>query len=221
MTTIEREMTVRTTPHEPERPVFLAANGRRARRLRIAALAVTVLAVLWLVALAAGTLGFGSLPGFSVPQLANLGGGGTPPPPARGSEGDRSNSERGSAQPVSDATVQKTHTAAPPGVQSRAAAESRVGTDPAGKAKAVQRPVQRPNPVQPAVPAQPAQPQAAAPPLTGRERRGLSAPPGHARQLEPAPPPPGRRVGQETTTTPIAPPPPPPPGNGKGGGPKQ
>jgi hypothetical protein len=221
MTIIEREPAVRSAPREPERPVFLAADGRRARRLRVVAFAVTVLAVLWLVALAAGTLGFGSLPGFSVPQLANLGGGGTPPPgpgPAQRSEA------RGSAERVADATTRSGRVVTADSAESLSAPQRRGTIASPGKAKPVRPHPRRPAPAQPATPVQPAEPvqapqaQAPPPPQTGRERRGLPAPPGQARKTEPAPPPPGNRRGQDTTTPP---PPPPPPGNGNGGGPKK
>jgi hypothetical protein len=220
MTTIEREPTTISAPLEPDGPVFLAADGRRARRLRIAALTVTVFAVLWLAALAAGTLGFGSLPGFSVPKLANLGGGGTPPPPARSSEQERRSDERGSARPLLDGTVQRNQAGVAPDLEPRGSAGRGV-TSPPRNAQPVRRTQQRPQPVQPAQPVQAQAPLPPPPPLRGRERRGLPAPPGHVRQTEPAPPPPGQRRGQETTTTTLLPPPPPPPGNGHGGGPKK
>jgi hypothetical protein len=225
MTAIEREPLVRPAPSvESERPVFLAADGRRARLLRVVAFAVTVLALLWLVALAAGMLGFGNLPGVSVPEFAKLGGG-TPPPTSRLERENRSG-ERGAVQPASDAAVGSGRVGTPTSAEPRPVAERR------SKPRPVRPPSQRPQPAQPAQPGQPAQPappaqpaqppqaQAPPPPLTGRERRGLPAPPGHVRQTEPAPPPPGIRRGQATTTTPTTPPPPP-PGNGKGGGPKQ
>src|SRR5262245_6953712 len=50
----------------PERPVFVTHDDRRARWLRRAAVAVTVLACAWLVALGLGVLGLGSLPGLSL-----------------------------------------------------------------------------------------------------------------------------------------------------------
>jgi hypothetical protein len=228
MATIERQPAVRSIPHEAERPVFLAADGRRARRLRVVAFAVTVLAVLWLVALAAGTLGFGSLPGISVPELPKLGGATPPPGPDRARQSDE---EAGTAGRVSDVTVRSGSrgTTSRAGVQS--APQRPATTASTGKARLVRthprrpaQPAQPATPVQPpAQPVQPPQAQAPPPPATGRERRGLPAPPGHARKTEPAetaPPLPGNRRGQETTPPPPAPPPPP-PGNGHGGGPKK
>src|SRR3954453_1112835 len=49
-------------PRPGEQPVFAATDGRRARRLRIVALVAAALVALWLIALVAGTLGFGRLP---------------------------------------------------------------------------------------------------------------------------------------------------------------
>jgi hypothetical protein len=51
-----------TTP--ADHPVFVAHDGRRARRLRHAAVVVGVLAALWIVGLGVGMLGFGSLPAW-------------------------------------------------------------------------------------------------------------------------------------------------------------
>src|SRR4051794_39187639 len=52
----------------PETPVFLGAR-RRVRWLRAAGVAVGALVVLWLIALVAGVLGFGSVTGLSLPGL--------------------------------------------------------------------------------------------------------------------------------------------------------
>lgn len=48
---------------EAPRPVFATAHGRRARVVKIAALTLFGMAVLWLAALFAGVLGLGHLPG--------------------------------------------------------------------------------------------------------------------------------------------------------------
>lgn len=50
--------------HAEGRAVFVTDDDRRARRLRRVALAVTVVACLWLVALGLGMFGFGRLPGL-------------------------------------------------------------------------------------------------------------------------------------------------------------
>ena len=57
---------------EPGRglPVFVSADGRRRRALRLAGRVVAGLTALWLVALVAGTLGLGDLPGVSLPRMA-------------------------------------------------------------------------------------------------------------------------------------------------------
>lgn len=64
------------SPEAEEPAVFVAADGARARRLRLVGRAVAALVALWLVALVAGTLGFGSLPGLSgLPSLQHPFGG--------------------------------------------------------------------------------------------------------------------------------------------------
>ena len=45
-----------------ERPVFVADDGRRARRLAVAARAAAALVAIWACALAAGGVGFARLP---------------------------------------------------------------------------------------------------------------------------------------------------------------
>jgi len=56
--------TLRMQPHDEA--IFVAGDGRRARRLGRAALVASVLAGLWIVGLGIGMLGFGSLPGVSL-----------------------------------------------------------------------------------------------------------------------------------------------------------
>ena len=65
MAVIEREQ-MTTSEQVPERAIFVAADGRRARRLRRVAFAAVFLACLWVVGLGVGMLGFGSLPGVSL-----------------------------------------------------------------------------------------------------------------------------------------------------------
>jgi hypothetical protein len=64
-----------TIPEQTTSPaddaVFVARDGRRARRLRNAAVVVGVLAVLWVVGLGVGMLGFGSLPGIGLVKGAH------------------------------------------------------------------------------------------------------------------------------------------------------
>ncbi len=52
------ETSIRTV----ERPVFVADDGRRARRLALGARAAAALVAIWAVALAAGGVGFARLP---------------------------------------------------------------------------------------------------------------------------------------------------------------
>src|SRR5437870_11530894 len=56
----------RTRIHPSEDAVFLARDGRRARRLKRAAIVTALLAVLWCVGLGVGRMGFGSLPGIAL-----------------------------------------------------------------------------------------------------------------------------------------------------------
>src|SRR5919197_3529867 len=54
---------------EPARlPIFVARDGRRRRVLRLVGRVVAGLTALWLVALLAGALGLGHLPGIALPQ---------------------------------------------------------------------------------------------------------------------------------------------------------
>ena len=55
------------------RPVFASADGRRARALGLVGRAVGALGALWLVALLAGALGLGRLPGVPLPEVGRLG----------------------------------------------------------------------------------------------------------------------------------------------------
>src|SRR4051794_5985773 len=52
-------------------PVFASTSGRRARVVRWGALAVAALTGIWIVALLAGALGMGHLPGVSLPDVGN------------------------------------------------------------------------------------------------------------------------------------------------------
>ena len=61
-----------TAPARTERPIFAAVDGRRARRVRLAAAITVAVVALWVVGLAAGVVGFGGLTGVPIG-----GGGGT------------------------------------------------------------------------------------------------------------------------------------------------
>ena len=210
MTTIEH------TPDraQPERPVFLAENGRRARILGIAAKVAVLVTVLWLAALAAGMLGFGHLPGTSIEQPFNrlINGG--------------EDASKNQAPSTDSASAAVTAAARERAVRAQAIAARR--SIPEGTPARPLR-TRRPTPAQPTQPAQPAPGQAAVsqqPRQQGWTRQGYVAPPGQVRKAEPpapVPTPPGKGLGLVKKTTPITPPPPPPPppGNGNGnGGPK-
>ena len=200
MAVIEQEQV--TTEQPSERAVFVASDGRRARRLRRVAFAATFLACLWLVGLALGMLGFGNLPGVS---LAKQPFGVIAP-----DSSDRPRAERADVAPVvrrSD-RVEKRIVA---GAQERRV----VGAKAVAKARPVRpRPVSRPPAGQVTPPAPVAQqPLNPAQRPRGWTRRGAAAPPGQARQATP-PPPPGTR-GQRRGQTPPTTPPPAPPGQEK------
>jgi hypothetical protein len=56
-----------------ERPVFVAADGRRARRLALGARAAAALVAIWALALAAGGVGFARLPALHPAAAARPG----------------------------------------------------------------------------------------------------------------------------------------------------
>lgn len=207
MAVVERQR----VKQEPERAVFVASDGRRARILRRAALGATFLACLWVVGLGVGMLGFGSLPGVSVvkKQIAEI---------ANGSSGasrpDRTDVVRSSRRPTdvaprpvavapgSDAVRSKSRTAARPAASRRASRRAAQATPPPPVAQQPVNPAQR---------------------TRGWARRGQPAPPGQTRRATP-PPPPGTRGHVKTAPPPVPPrqtkkaqqPPPPPPPPKKG-----
>lgn len=211
MATIEREHELEQIRHEL--PVFVASDGRRARRLRLVASAIAVLALLWLAALAAGMLGFGKLPGLSTP-LGRIGG-------QDKAQSDRSESKARasvrSEQRQADliAAAERRRTSASQQSAGGQAAVKRAQATPAAPRPRTPHARGTVKPVQP----QPAPPP---PPQQGWARHGRPAPPGYTRrtvQPQPAPPPPGQASapGQaKKAVTPPPPPPPPPPGNGGG-----
>jgi len=209
MTTIEHAP--ETLQPAPERPVFLAESGRRARILGIAAKVAFVVTVLWLAALAAGTLGFGHLPGTSVKQpfsrlINGSGDAAKKQAPATDSASvtaaARAQSARAQAILADRRAVART-----------AAAQARLAQ--AARQAAVSAPAVQPPAGQAAVAQQPRQ--------QGWVRRGYVLPPGRLRTVQPQPLPPaqpGNGYGRAKKTA-LLPPPPPPPGNGNGsGGPK-
>jgi hypothetical protein len=214
MAVIEREPV--TNEQRPERAIFVAADGRRARRLRRAAFVAAVLACLWVVALGVGMVGFGSLPGVSVvkEQIGELAGGTDTPRAKRTADVTPATPDRES---VSTRIRSRRVTAAPQGavVRQRQRARAR---------PAASRPASRP-PLQATVPPPAAQqPVNPAQRTRGWARGGQTAPPGQTRKATPPPPPAtrGQRRGQTPPTTPppvppgqekkaLLPPPPPPP----------
>ena len=204
----------RVTTEEPTpRAIFVAADGRRARRLRRAGFVAAFLACLWVVGLGVGMLGFGSLPGVSLVKkpFAEIAGAERDAP--RAERKNVSPAVRRSSQPVARETAS---------VRQRPAARSKAR---AGARRAVSRPVSRPPATQvtppPPVAQQPLNP---AQRPRGWSRSGATAPPGQARKTIPPPPPStrGQRRGQTPPTTPppvppgqarkaLPPPPPPPP----------
>jgi hypothetical protein len=207
MTVIERER----VPTRPERAIFVASDGRRARILRRASLAVALLACLWAVGLGLGMLGFGSLPGVSVvkEQIDGIGGSGARAPLSRPTD---------EVSPVVDrSTPAEQHR-----VSAAQATPARSARTPARTRPVRSRPAARP------VRAAPAPPAAQVPvnPATrerGWSRRGSTAPPGQVRKTVTPPPPAtrGQHRGQDPTAPPpvapgqekkaLLPPPPPPP----------
>lgn len=207
MTTIEHP--AETVQPDFERPIFLAENGRRARILGIAAKVAFVLTALWLVALAAGMVGFGNLPGTSLKEpFSRLSGGSGDSSKQQAPSGD-SGSVRASAEERS----------AEARVQATIAKQRALAREAAARARSSRslRPV-------PALPAQrPGQAIVAQQPRQqGWTRRGYVVPPGQVRSVQPPVPPPAQpgNGGRVKKTTPITPPPPPPPppGNGNGNG---
>jgi hypothetical protein len=180
--------------------VFVARDGRRARRLRNAAVVVGVLAILWVVGLTVGMLGFGSLPGVALVK-----GVASHAPPAEASAlpaVDRGVSRLLAADGTADphqARKSTTRRTASVGVRHRSSTRKRshrpAATPPAANAQAPVNPSQR---------------------TRGWSRKGYSAPRGQVRKAAPPPPPAtsrGRHVGRQKPLP--APPPPVSPGQAK------
>lgn len=186
MAVIDRER----APVKPERAIFVASDGRRARRLRRAGFAVAFVACLWVVGLGVGMLGSGSLPGVAVvkEQIDEI----TGTPDAHGSEP----AEKKVSVPVSRRSASDDS----PRLVART---SRVAAQPPARTRPVRsRPVSRP-PAQVTPPPPPAA-QAPVNPATrqrGWSRKGSTAPPGKVRQTVTPPPPAtrGKRLGQDPT----------------------
>jgi hypothetical protein len=197
-----------------ERPVFVAADNRRARRLRFGGGAAGLIACLWVAALAVGMLGTGRLPGFSLPSGV------------RGAEHDVRERAPAKAKPSSERSrvaVAKQPTAR---LEPRVAARSEPVRRPARARRSPATPARRTVPLptrnvaEPAPPAdaaeappvtQPAPTPAPPPPKQGWASQGYAAPPGETRRIEaqqpaappapaqpqPAPAPPGQQKKAE------------------------
>jgi hypothetical protein len=206
MTTLETKVEQST----PDNAVFVARDGRRARRLRNAAIAVGVLAILWFVGLGVGMIGFGSLPG--VPLVKGAEHHSAPLQSAVPGAGRHASRVLAADIEVVRQQVHKTTTA------------HRAAVTVAKQRAVVRRAVAR----APAVTPPPAAAQSPVNPAArtrGWSRKGYSAPRGQLRKVVPPPPPAtsrGRRVGRQkplTTPPPAVPPgqvkkaaqPPPPP----------
>lgn len=211
MATLEKP-TLRMRPHDEA--IFVASDSRRARRLGRAAALTAFLAVLWVIGLGVGMIGFGHMPGVPfvkgeraespVAPAANL-------PAAAARDAARAFAEVSSAEAAVRAAATRGSAQAAPAAKRRAPAKK--------AAVAATRPV-----AQPTAAVNPAQR------TRGWARKGNEAPPGQARRAVAQPPAPpatsnGRRVGQ-TATSPkpvvppgqakkaLEPPPPPPPKKG-------
>ena len=159
-----------------ERPVFVATDDRRARRLRYLAAFAVALAGAWVVALVIGMLGIGRMPGLSLPVVA------------RGADKAPAVEARESAEapaPVAPAGVKRnaavlatSRSAAPRNARPAQIAPAANRAKKASPAKATPPARTAPAATAPAV----------APTTTARHgwaRRGLTMPPGRTRQTDP------------------------------------
>lgn len=173
-----------------ERPVFVAADNRRARRLRFGGGAAALIACLWVAALAVGMLGTGRLPGFSLPSGV------------RGAEHDVRERAPAKAKPSSKRSRVAVAKAPTARLAPRVATRSEPVRRPARARRSSATPARRAIPLrtrnaaeaplvtQPAPTPAPAP--APPPPKQGWARQGYAAPPGETRRIEaqqPAAPP--------------------------------
>jgi hypothetical protein len=209
MTTLETKV-AKPTP-DADNAVFVARDGRRARRLRNAAIAVGVLAILWVVGLGVGMIGFGALPGV---------------PLVKGAEHHSASAQ--AVVPAAGRHASRVLAADVEVVQQqvkRTASVHRAAAVVAKRRGAARRSARAPAAIPPAAAVQtPVNPAAR---TRGWSRKGYAAPRGQLRKATPPPPPAtsrGRRVGrQKSVATPppavppgqvkkaAQPPPPPPP----------
>jgi len=196
MSTTEKP-TLRMRPHDEA--IFVARDGRRARLIVRAAVVATVLAVLWIVGLGIGMLGFGSLPGVSLVKRSS------PPSPVAPAERVPAAAQKTARELL--AAKAASAVVAPAQARNasvRARAQRRAAAKKASAAAAT-------------APAPPPAPAAVNPAqrTKGWARRGSQAPPGQVRKAAPPPPPPATSRGRHVGQTPPATPPPAPPGQVK------
>ena len=214
MTTLETKVEPATA--QAHEAVFVAHNGRRARRLRNAAILIGVLAILWIVGLGVGMLGFGSLPGVGLVKGARADSRTPAPAPSVTARGATARSLAAEARAVRriSARIANAHAAA----TATAMRAARVS-------KASHRPVVTPPAAATQTPVNPALR------TRGWARKGYQAPRGQLRKAAPPPPPAtsrGRQLGRtklQAGPAPVVPPgqakkavepPPPPPPPKKG-----
>jgi hypothetical protein len=206
--------TVVTTP--TERPVFVALDDRRARRLRYAAAAAVVIACTWVAALVVGMLGFSGLPSVSLPLVAHDADAAPSEPIGLARATTPAVAKAESISAAKAAAQRRTTTAPRSGVVARTSSRPVAATTAAARRTSPPARAQRR-----AVPPQTVAPAAPAPPATtarqGWARRGATAPPGQTRAAEqtvreknlrqPAVPPGQTRrpSGREATTAPVTP----------------
>ena len=212
MATLEKP-TLRMEPHDEA--IFVASDSRRARRLGRAAALTAFLAVLWVIGLGIGMIGFGHIPGVPFVKASRHAESPVTPaavvPAAAARDAARALAEVSAARAVVRSAARGTTPQAAPAAKRRGAAKK--------AALAAARPV-----------AQPTAAVNSAQRTRGWARKGNPAPSGQARRTVAQPPAApatskGRRVGQ-TATSPkpvvppgqarkaVVPPPPPPPKKG-------
>jgi hypothetical protein len=208
MTTLETKF--ESANAQADEAVFVARDGRRARRLRNAAIVVGVLAILWIVGLGVGMLGFGSLPGVALVKGARADSRTPAPTPSLAAKAATARSVAAEVKAVRR-------------ISARIASAHGAGTATARRAAPASKASHRPVVTPPA----PATPTPVNPALRTRgwARKGYQAPRGQLRKAAPPPPPAtsrGRQVGRtklQPAPTPAVPPgqakkavePPPPP----------
>lgn len=201
MATVERETPLRpgSTEDRPEQPVFSSHNGRRARAVRVVGRGVAVLTGIWLVALVAGAMGFGSLPILPGSGLLDR----TTPPAKAPADTPR-------AQPAASEDRETSSAARTAAEAARARADRLAGSTPSARSR-------NRHPTPPPA-AQPPSSQQAPPVSPGKPRgRAVRA---HGIPVQPVPPPEGNgnangqavvNRGRLKQQLPPPPPPPPPP----------